>query len=511
LVIGSVVAFHLCYLTWRCPIDLAEDECYYWDWSRQLDLSYYSKGPATALLIRGSCKIFGDTMQAVRYPAVFLRAGVAIMTYWLALRLFKSDLLALMATILGYITPMFLAAGLIMTTDPAYLFCWAAATCLAVKAIFDERKWAWIGIGMIVGIGTLTKFSMPLWMAGLFLFLMTARPFRQHLRTPWPWVALGIAALWMTPVIIWNSHRGWVTFLHVGEDVGARAGKFHPSNLLDFWAGQLGVIGPMFVVVMAAVVSALVRDSREENWPRRFLLCIGLPIFMAVLICSFRANPAANWTAAAYVTFFILTADFLLRKMSDLRQWRLWRVLFYACATAGLGVIVIAHYTESLYPLVSAINRHRARPIVIAKFDPTAKVKGWAEAGQILSDRRELMGSDCMVMAGDYQVTAELAFYMRGRPTAYCAGSYFTGPVREPYNQYDVWRNRRLDQAELRGRDVLYVGALNRDLWRAFDRVVQLEPVEVSRNGAVVRRLECWACYGFRGLVWPGWDGRYNK
>src|SRR3954468_2091399 len=156
-VISAVVIFHLCYLTWRCPLDLAEDECYYWDWSRAIDLSYYSKGPTTALLIRGSCAILGDTMQAVRYPAVFLRAGVAIMTYWLTRRLFKSDVLALMATMLSYLTPMFLAGGLIMTTDPAYLFCWAAASCFALKALWDERKWAWIAVGMMVGIGTLAK------------------------------------------------------------------------------------------------------------------------------------------------------------------------------------------------------------------------------------------------------------------------------------------------------------------------------------------------------------------
>src|SRR2546421_4613888 len=106
LIVG-VVVFHLFYLTWRCPIDLAEDEAYYWDWSREIDMSYYSKGPATALLIRASCAIFGDTMPGVRFPAVFLRAGVAIMTYWLALKLFRRDSLALLATLLSYFTPMF--------------------------------------------------------------------------------------------------------------------------------------------------------------------------------------------------------------------------------------------------------------------------------------------------------------------------------------------------------------------------------------------------------------------
>src|SRR5262249_16135958 len=33
----------LVYLTRDCPIDLSGDEAQYWDWSRNLDLSYYSK------------------------------------------------------------------------------------------------------------------------------------------------------------------------------------------------------------------------------------------------------------------------------------------------------------------------------------------------------------------------------------------------------------------------------------------------------------------------------------
>src|SRR5688572_19766789 len=159
LIIGGVVLFHLIYLTWRCPLDLAGDEAYYWEWSRNLDLSYYSKGPATAYLIRASCAIFGDTMPAVRLPAVTLRAAVAMLTYWLALRLFRNELLALLATLISYLVPMFLAAGLIMTTDPGYLFWWASATCLACTAIWDQRRLAWIGVGLAVGIGILTKFS----------------------------------------------------------------------------------------------------------------------------------------------------------------------------------------------------------------------------------------------------------------------------------------------------------------------------------------------------------------
>src|SRR5437763_7359057 len=86
---------HLLYLTHDCPIDLSGDEAQYWDWSRHLDLSYYSKGPLIAYLIRASCSILGDTMPGVRFPALLLAVGTSSCIYWLTLRLFRSDRLAL--------------------------------------------------------------------------------------------------------------------------------------------------------------------------------------------------------------------------------------------------------------------------------------------------------------------------------------------------------------------------------------------------------------------------------
>src|SRR5205814_9404343 len=68
-VLGLGAISHIHYLNHNCPVDLSGDEAHYWDWSRQLDLSYYSKGPLVAYIIRASCAIFGNTMPAVRYPA----------------------------------------------------------------------------------------------------------------------------------------------------------------------------------------------------------------------------------------------------------------------------------------------------------------------------------------------------------------------------------------------------------------------------------------------------------
>src|SRR5438132_14212188 len=77
LVLASA-GLHLAYLTIDCPLDLAPDEAHYWDWSRHLDWSYYSKGPLVAYLIRASLTFTGSWFQqlsscempAVRLPAV---------------------------------------------------------------------------------------------------------------------------------------------------------------------------------------------------------------------------------------------------------------------------------------------------------------------------------------------------------------------------------------------------------------------------------------------------------
>ena len=64
---------------------------------------------------------------------------------------FLSYASSLGAVLLTHLVPMFVAGSMLMTIDPPMYFCWAAATCLAVGAVFDRRRWAWPAIGTAVG------------------------------------------------------------------------------------------------------------------------------------------------------------------------------------------------------------------------------------------------------------------------------------------------------------------------------------------------------------------------
>src|SRR5438105_11744552 len=96
LILGAAL-LRLLYLANDCPLDLAPDEAHYWDWSRHLDWSYYSKGPLVAWLIRAGCvaasdwssNLTGTEMLAVRLPAVVCGGLLLLSLYVLTARVWR--------------------------------------------------------------------------------------------------------------------------------------------------------------------------------------------------------------------------------------------------------------------------------------------------------------------------------------------------------------------------------------------------------------------------------------
>jgi undecaprenyl-diphosphatase len=505
---------HLHYLRHDCPIDLSGDEAHYWDWSRQLDWNYYSKGPMVAWLIRASCALFGDNMPAVRLPALVLAVGTSLITYVLTRRLFASDRLALGAVLLNYLVPMFVAGSVLMTIDPPFFFCWALATLLAAAAVLEDRRWAWVGMGVAIGVGFLAKYAMFLWLPGLLLFLAADRPSRRHLRGPWPWVCVGMALLFTTPMVLWNLQHGWATLHHVARQTGATDdGRFALVNPLEFVGGQIAAVGlPLAVIIAGAAVYALGRWSTDDPRRRqmRFLVCMALPFLGLIALDSLRTKIQANWPAPAYFSLMILGAYFLSTRLRQAQSWRPWRWWAWGAVGFGGACMPIAHNTEILYPLAARISGIFSKNPPTAKWDPTSRLRGWRELGQHVSEHLRRLSPGAIVLCENYQIAAEMAFYVEGQPRTYYVGSYWADPDRRSrFCQYDMWENRRLDQTDLRGRDAVFIGyPPPPDLVAAFDAIEPLPAVDIHRRGLKIKSFMMWRCHGFKGLK-PIADGTF--
>src|SRR6266511_5194686 len=126
ILLAAVLRF--LYLALDCPLDLSPDEAHYWDWSRHLDWSYYSKGPLVAYLIRAGCWLAGSWAQnhygsetlAVRLPAVASGLLLLVSLYILTLQVYRSDRLAFAVVACAMTIPVFALGASLMTIDAPY-------------------------------------------------------------------------------------------------------------------------------------------------------------------------------------------------------------------------------------------------------------------------------------------------------------------------------------------------------------------------------------------------------
>jgi 4-amino-4-deoxy-L-arabinose transferase-like glycosyltransferase len=530
------VVGHANYLRYDCPIDLSGDEAQYWDWSRNLDWSYYSKGPLVAYIIRASCAVFGDTMPGVRYPAIAFGVGTSLVTYFLTRKLFGSERLALGAVLLNHVVPMFVAGSVLMTIDPPMFFCWALATYFAAAAVFDGKRAAWIGVGLAIGVGFLAKYAALLWFVGLFGFFISDAQSRPRLRRPGIYLALVIALLLTFPVIYWNHAHGWVTARHVAKQTGASGGAFSRGNLLEMVGSQVAVIGPVLAVLMGVAINHAIRKrpirtvappqqpQQQQNgeepkvaWLEdpyrrklRFLAWIGLSFWGLTLITSLFAKVQVNWPAPAYFTLMILTAYYLGTRLRNKDLWRPWRMWFYGTVALGLLTIPIAHDSSRLFPLVQTTNKLLGTKLNPASVDLLMRLRGWRLLGDHVTRQLRTLGPKSFVLCDDYMQTAETAFYVAGQPKTFYAGSWYTDAKR--HTQYDMWPDRRLDNPQLLGRNAVYVGkggAIPPDIVKAFEKIEQLPEVPVTVRGVTVKTFKTWRCTGFKGMTRPSGPGDY--
>src|SRR5262245_10829356 len=298
LIIG-VAVLRLAYLLFVCPLDLSPDEAHYWDWSRHLDWSYYSKGPLVAWLIRLSSELFGgwslalcgSEMPAVRLPAVVCGSLLLVSLYVLTVQVFRREGLALAVVALALTLPLFAAGSTLITIDAPYTCCWGWALVFGHRAVFKARPEAlgpWLGAGVCVGLGILAKYTMVLWIPSLALFLLLTPGYRRLLLGRGLWLMTAVAILCCLPIVLWNVQHGWVTLKHTSGHAGLQdpAVRWHWLGPLRYVGLQLAVLlGYWFVVWLGAMAAH--HPGREARAELRYLWWMSAPMFVFFGLFSF--------------------------------------------------------------------------------------------------------------------------------------------------------------------------------------------------------------------------------
>jgi 4-amino-4-deoxy-L-arabinose transferase-like glycosyltransferase len=469
LVIAVTTAFRFIYSVW---LPLLPDEAYYYQWSRHLDASYFSKGPAVAYTIWAGTSLFGANNFGVRFFAVMLSAGTAWQMFLLARRWYD-ETTALISVLITNVVPIYALGAVVMTIDPLSAFFWIWAAQLFSRAIQEEEIRDWLLTGFAVGCGFLAKYLNALELIAFLAFLLIIPSRREWLLKPHFWLMLVIAVLTTTPVFWWNWDHGWVS-AHQLSQRGHLDGPFavHLSTFFNFIGLQALVLSPwLFLSLLLAVVIVIIRryprKGRRINEGELLLFLLFLPVFLMYAVLAFHLREEPNWPAVSYLTLIIIMAA----------QWR--KMLAIAGAQA---FIIFAFVFAWLQTLLMHDTAFLPLP---QKLDPMGRVVGWSEIATHLNELRTEQNADVLITDA-YKEASIFSFEMPGKPFIY------TLRHSPPSNQYDFWPG----YAEAHPQRALWItgesttAALQHD----FNTITFVERVVVSFRGKSFREYSIYLC-----------------
>lgn len=514
MLIFASAGLHLGYLAWNCPLDLAPDEAHYWDWSRHLDWSYYSKGPLVAYLIHlgttlasaWSQQAIGSEMLAVRLPAVICGALMLLSLYILTSQVYRSERLGFFVVALALTLPPVAAGASLMTIDAPYTCCWGWALVLGYQATVRGSRWAWPAAGIVLGTGMLAKYTMVLWLPSLALFLLTQPELRRSLFQRGFWILTSIAFACCLPILIWNAQHDWVTFRHVS----GQAGLSQDENRVH-WLGPLNFVGVQFLLLLgfwfAVWIAAMIahRPTKETDLGLRYLWWMSAPMFVVFLLFGFKTGGGEpNWPITAYLSGLVLAAGYLDRQLRSPTVWhrRLATSGLIGSCALGLLLIALVHYSNQAHAALSWLSGPPtpAQPMPLRRFDPTCRLRGWHFLASEVDRQREQLrrdGIDPILAASGWSLPGELGFYCAGHPPVYSLGL----ALGDRWSQYDFWRpNPMSDADEFRGRDFIFVGIFSPVLADAFEKVEPPQIITYRENGHAIAAWGITICRGFRGF-----------
>ncbi len=494
-----IAVLRLKYITGNL-LDLATEEAQYWNWSRHLDWSYYSKGPMIAYLIFLFTKLAGNTVFAIRLGAVVISTILTYITYHFTKQLFNNKRIGFFSALVINIIPLFSVGAIIMTTDTPLLLFWALTVYLVYFAIANNTSWCWYLAGISFGLGMLSKYTMAVLLPALLLFFWFSKEYRIWLKRKEMYLSLVIGLLVFSPVIYWNCSQGWVSARHIlGLSKVSQGMQVSVLNVLDYLGSQIGILTPwIFAGLVYAWWVSIKPPYRTSNQPAKFpayfyLWCTSAPIFILFLLKSIQGKVLANWAAPAYYTGLILTIAVIDKKYRDtISEKRKKNIAIYTWSSMLITTLLVlaVHNPDYVAKLHVPMK---------AKYDLTNRLRGWKTLGNEVSGVYSELSNDTtrlpvFLFSDSYQVASELSFYVSGQPETYCIN------LGRRMNQYDIWDG----WDKLIGQNAVFVVdnnlSIDTTVAQSFTTCTVAKQVPIYLYNEKIREFNIYKCYNFKGL-----------
>jgi 4-amino-4-deoxy-L-arabinose transferase-like glycosyltransferase len=382
------------------------DELYFIDCGQHLAFGYVDHAPLIPWLARVAGELFEHDRHALRAFSVVAGASAAALTAVMARAIGGGRIAQLLAGACIVVAPAYLRMAKILCIPAVELLVWTLASYLVLLALLRNEPKRWLLVGIVAGIGLLTKHTMLLWGAGIAVGMVLTPSARPQLLTRWPYIGLAVALVLFAPNLLWQHEHGWPTleFIH-----NAREGMLARIPRALFAAGQLLYMHPFAIPVWGA---GLVYLFRAEGGRPRVLAWMFVTAFAVLLLT--RAKP--YYLAPAYPVLFAAGAvavEKWLQRFSSTTARTMsisWTVAAAAFAfPLSLPVLSVPQTERLLQPLVGwAVPVRALTHDLHDEFGWREQVATVARAYHALSAEQR---AHVAILTGNYGEASAVAFF----------------------------------------------------------------------------------------------------
>ncbi|MEU4624120.1 glycosyltransferase family 39 protein [Actinoplanes sp. NPDC023801] len=251
------------------------DELYFRLLSQHLQWGYADQPPFTPLLVRLGIETFGDTLWAIRVPAAVLLGLTAILAAALAREAGGGSIAQSLAAA-GVLGAFPLSSAHVTSTTATDLPIWLGVLFFATRALLWRRPRAWLGAGVVAGLGFYNKHLVLILLLCLAVALLLAGP-RAELRSRHLWIGAGLAVVIGAPNLIYQVVNGFPQ-AEMAAAIAADKGAESRTMMLPLQFALLA-LPPVWI----AGLVALVRDPRLR---RIRALAVAYPMMLVLVLVT---------------------------------------------------------------------------------------------------------------------------------------------------------------------------------------------------------------------------------
>ncbi len=305
------------------------DELYYIDCSKHLAWGYVDQPPLVAVLTFLSIHVFGETIFSLRLMSGLAGAVTVLLTAQVAGMLGGGKFSKSLAAIAICFAPAFPAMSSFFSMNPVDIMLCSLFVVLFLRTIQSPSGARWIGLGILLGVGLLNKYTFLVLGFSLLVSLVITREWKI-LKSPWLYVSGAVGLLIFAPHILWEMNNNWPTLEFMRNATGGKNLSLSPLAFLSQLALGLNPITlPLWLSGLAFLLfGGRAKEFRFLGWTAIIFLSIYmtqnskfyyvLPIFPLLLAAGAVAVErlpkisTAKWPKWVMVSVLIVSGSILM-------------------------------------------------------------------------------------------------------------------------------------------------------------------------------------------------------